>query len=113
KIPMFVFAGSLMNATGVTKRLVEFARVVGGHMWGWLGHVSVILSTLMGGVTGSAIADSAMQARIMGPEMIRRGYSRGWAAANFAFTALITIAIPPGIGLVLYGCIGHVSIGRL
>lgn len=112
-IPMFVFAGNLMNATGVTKRLVEFARVVAGHMWGWLGQVSVILSTLMGGVTGSAIADSAMQARIMGPEMIRRGYSRGWAAANFAFTALITIAIPPGIGLVLYGSIGQVSIGRL
>lgn len=112
-IPMFVYAGNLMNETGVTKRLVEFARILVGHMWGWLGQMSVVLSTLMGGVTGSAIADSAMEARIMGPEMVARGYSRGWSAAVHGFTALITICIPPSIGLVLYGSIGQVSIGRL
>ena len=112
-IPMFVFAGNLMNATGVTKRLVEFARILCGHMYGWMGQVSVVLSTLMGGVSGSAIADSAMEARILGAEMVRRGYSPAWTAAVHAFTSLITIAIPPGIGLVLYGSIGQVSIGRL
>lgn len=112
-IPMFVFAGNLMNETGVTKRLVRFAQVLTGHMYGWMGQVSVVLSTLMGGVSGSAIADSAMEARILGPEMTRRGYHRAWTAAVHAFSALITIAIPPGIGLVLYGSIGQVSIGRL
>lgn len=112
-IPMFVFAGNLMNETGVTKRLVRFAQVLTGHMYGWMGQVSVVLSTLMGGVSGSAIADSAMEARILGPEMIRRGYKPAWTAAVHGFTSLITIAIPPGIGLVLYGSIGQVSIGRL
>jgi tripartite ATP-independent transporter DctM subunit len=67
----------------------------------------------MGGVSGSAIADASMQSRILGPEMIRKGYSRGYAAGINGFSALITVAIPPGIGLVLYGSIGEVSIGRL
>ena len=112
-IPMFVFAGNLMNETGITGRLMRFASVVTGHMYGGLAQVSVVLSTLMGGVSGSAIADSSMEARILGPEMTRRGYARGYSAAIHGFTALITIAIPPSIGLVLYGSIGEVSIGRL
>ncbi|MCR4427365.1 MAG: TRAP transporter large permease subunit [Firmicutes bacterium] len=112
-IPMFIFAGNLMNETGITKRLVKFATAMTGHMYGGLAQVSVVLSTLMGGVCGSAIADASMEARILGPTMTKRGYSRAYSAAVHGFTALIAIAIPPSIGLVLYGTIGEVSIGRL
>ncbi len=112
-IPMFVFAGNLMNETGITKRLMEFASVLTGHMHGGIAQVSVVLSTLMGGVSGSAIADASMQSRILGPSMTARGYARGYSAAVNGLTGLITIAIPPSIGLVLYGSIGEVSVGRL
>jgi len=112
-IPMFIFAGNLMNETGITYRLMKFAEVVTGHMYGGLAQVSVVLSTLMGGVTGSSIADASMEARILGPTMNEKGYDRGYSAAVHGFTSLITIAIPPGIGLVLYGSIGEVSVGRL
>jgi tripartite ATP-independent transporter DctM subunit len=112
-IPMFIFAGNLLNNTGITSRLMKLSTVLAGHMYGGLAQTSVVLSTLMGGVSGSAIADASMQSRILGPEMVSRGYSRGYAAGVNGFTALITVAIPPGIGLVLYGSIGEVSIGRL
>ncbi|NLM64198.1 MAG: TRAP transporter large permease subunit [Firmicutes bacterium] len=112
-IPMFVFAGNLMNETGITRRLMKFASVMVGHMWGGVAQVSVVLSTLMGTVSGSAIADASMESRILGPSMLEAGYARGYAAGINGFSALITIAIPPSIGLVLYGSIGEVSVGRL
>lgn len=112
-IPMFIFAGNLMNETGITYRLMKFAEVVTGHMYGGMAQVSVVLSTMMGGVTGSSIADASMEARILGPTMNEKGYDRGYSAAVHGFSSLITIAIPPGIGLVLYGSIGEVSVGRL
>lgn len=112
-IPMFIFAGNLLNNTGITSRLMKLSTVLAGHMYGALAQTSVVLSTMMGGVSGSAIADASMQSRILGPEMVRKGYTRGYAAGINGFSALITVAIPPGIGLVLYGSIGEVSIGRL
>jgi tripartite ATP-independent transporter DctM subunit len=112
-VPFFVFAGNIMNASGITKRLMRFATVLTGHMRGGLAHVSVVLSALMGGISGSANADAAMEARILGPTMIKRGYSKGYTAAVIGLSSLITATIPPGIGLILYGFIGEVSIGRL
>jgi len=112
-IPMFMLAGNLLNKTGITKRLLQLSSVLAGHMYGTLAQVTVVLSTLMGGVSGSAIADSSMQARILGPEMNKKGYARGYSAAIIGYSALICIAVPPGIGLVLYGSIGEISIGRL
>lgn len=70
-IPLFILAGNLMNATGITKRLMKLANVLTGHMYGSVGQVSCVLSTLMGGVSGSAVADAAMECRILGPEMER------------------------------------------
>lgn len=112
-IPLFVFAGNLMNATGITTRLMKLATVLTGHMYGHLGQVSAVLSTLMAGVSGSANADAAMQSRILGPEMTRRGYSKGWSAAVNGVTSLIVATIPPSMGLIIYGSVGEVSIGRL
>lgn len=112
-IPLFIFAGNLMNNTGITSRLVKLANVLTGHMYGSIGQVSVVLSTLMGGVSGSAVADAAMECRILGPEMTKRGYAPGWSAAINCLSGLIVATIPPSMGLILYGTVGEVSIGRL
>ena len=112
-IPLFIFAGNLMNATGITKRLIDLSNVLTGHMYGSLGQVSAVLSTMMGGISGSANADAAMQSRILGPTMVERGYSRGYSAAVSGVTGLITATIPPSMGLIIFGSVGEVSIGRL
>lgn len=112
-VPFFVFAGNLMNETGITRRMIKFATVLTGNMHGGLAQVSLVLSGLMGGVSGSATADAAMEARILGPDMIKQGYSKGFTAAILAMGGLITATIPPSLGLIMYGCIGEVSIGRL
>lgn len=112
-VPFFVFAGHLMNECGITERLFKFAHVTVGWMAGGLAQVSIIMSTLMGGVSGSAVADAAMEARVLGPQMVSQGYSRGYSAAVIALSSLITATIPPSIGLILYGFVGGVSIGRL
>jgi len=112
-VPFFVFAGNLMNETGITRRMIRFATVLTGHMRGGLGQVSLVLSGLMGGVSGSATADAAMESRILGPDMLKQGYSKGFTAAILSMGGLITATIPPSLGLILYGCIGEVSIGRL
>lgn len=112
-VPMFILAGNLMNGAGITRRLLDLSNVLVGHMRGSLAQVNVLLSTLMGGVSGSCIADAAMETRMLGPEMMRRGYSKGYTVAVNVWTSLITPIIPPGIGFILYGTVGQVSIGRL
>lgn len=112
-VPFFVLAGNLMNETGITRRLIRFCNLVTGHMRGGLAQVSVLLSCLMGGISGSATADAAMESRILGPDMEKRGYSTGFTAAILAMGGLITSTIPPSLGLILYGVTGEVSIGRL
>ena len=112
-IPLFIFAGNLMNATGITTRLVKLSRILVGHLPGSLAQVSVMLSTLKGGVSGSANADAVMESRILGPEMIKQGYSRGYGAAVNGLTSMITCTIPPSMGFIIYGSVGEVSIGRL
>lgn len=112
-IPLFVIAGNIMNSAGVTKKLFDFAGVLVGHMHGGLAQISAVLSALMGGVSGSSIADAAMQTRMLGPEMLKRGYPKGFAVAVNVWTSLVVPIIPPGIAFILYGSIAQVSIGRL
>ncbi|MDR3048702.1 MAG: TRAP transporter large permease [Elusimicrobiota bacterium] len=112
-VPFFIFAGNLMNESGITQRLLGLARLVTRTMYGGTAQISVVMSTLMGGVSGSATADAAMETRILGPEMLKRGYSKGYICAVNCITALITATIPPSLGLIIFGFIGEVSIGRL
>jgi tripartite ATP-independent transporter DctM subunit len=112
-VPFFVFSGHLMNESGITSRLFKFSNVAVGWMAGGLAQVAILLSTVMGGVSGSAVADAAMEARILGPSMVKEGYSKSFSAAAIAVGSLITATIPPSIGLILYGYIGNVSIGKL
>lgn len=112
-VPFFILAGNLMNSSGITNRLIRFANALIGHIVGSLAHVSIVLSTIMGGISGSANADAAMQSRVLGSQMIKRGYSGGFSASVIAVSSLITATIPPSIGLILYGYVGEVSIGSL
>jgi tripartite ATP-independent transporter DctM subunit len=112
-VPFYTLAGVIMNHAGITRRLMHFADALVGHMNGALAQVNVLLATLMGGLSASANADAAMQAKMVGPEMIRRGYTPAFAAAITACAAVITPIIPPGIGFIIYGFIADVSIGRL
>ncbi|WP_144300237.1 TRAP transporter large permease [Elioraea rosea] len=112
-VPLFIIAGNFLNHAGITRRLLALASVLTGRLRGGLAQVSLTLSALMGGVSGSAIADAAMQARMLGHEMIKRGMSRGFTAGILSFGSILTPIIPPGIGMILYGSIGQVSIGRM
>lgn len=112
-IPLFIMAGNFMNKSGITEELLNLASVIAGRLKGGLAQVSIVLSGLMGGVSGSAIADAAMQSRMLGPEMIARGMSRGFTAGVLSFGSVLTPIIPPGLGFIIYGTIGQVSIGRL
>ena len=112
-VPLFIFAGNLMNASGITEKLIELATLLTGHWKGGLAQVSVVLSTLMGGVSGSTNADAAMESRILGPDMLKQGYSKGFTGAVIGWTALITSTIPPGVGMITYGTVANVSVGRL
>ena len=112
-VPFFIFAGNLMNVSGITSRLLGLARLVTRRMYGGTAQISVVMSTLMGGVSGSATADAAMETRILAPEMMRLGYGKGYICAVNCITALITATIPPSLGLIIFGFVGEVSIGRL
>lgn len=112
-IPLFVMTGVVMNHAGITERMMALAEALTGHWRGGLAQVNVLLSTLLGGVSGSANADAAMQAKVLVPEMNRRGYGLGFSSAVTASSSIISVIIPPGIGLLLYGFLGDVSIGRL
>lgn len=112
-IPFFVCAGIFMNYTGVTKRIMSFCEVITGRMSGGLAQVNVLLSTLMGGLSGSNIADAAMEAKMLVPEMERKGFSKSFSSVVTAASSMITPLIPPGIAMILYGCIANVSIGKL
>ena len=112
-VPFFIFAGSLMNETGITKNLLKLAQIITRKMWGGLAQINILLSTMMGGVSGSACADASMEARVLGLDMVRRGYPKGYSAAVTCLSSLITATIPPSVGLILFGFVGGVSIGRL
>lgn len=112
-VPFFVFAGILMNDTGVTRRIMDFCAILTGRMSGGLAQVNVLLSTLMGGLSGSNIADAAMEAKMLVPEMENKGFSKEFSTVVTAVSSMITPLIPPGIAMILYGCIANISIGKL
>ena len=108
-IPFFITAGSIMNYSGISEKLMEFADGLVGHLTGGLGHVNVLISTLMGGISGSGAADCAMECKILVPEMLKYGYSKPYSAAITAATACITPIIPPGLNYVISKKRGYVG----
>lgn len=112
-IPFFVCAGTFMNYTGVTRRIMDFCSVLTGRLSGGLAQVNVLLSTLMGGLSGSNLADAAMEAKMLVPEMTKKGFDLPFSTVVTATSSMITPLIPPGIAMILYGVIADVSIGKL
>ena len=112
-LPLFVLAGCVMNAAGITRRLLHLAEVLVGHVSGALAQMCTVLATLLGGLTASANADAAMLAKTIGNQMVERGYGRPFAAVITSSAAIITALIPPSIGLIVYGFLAEASIGRL
>jgi C4-dicarboxylate transporter, DctM subunit len=112
-VPLFIFAGELLAQGGVGKRIVEFARVLFGWLPGGLGVVTVISCTMFGGVSGSAIADTAAIGSLVIPAMVARGYSRGFAAALLAVAGTIALLMPLSIPFLIYAFISGVSMRAL
>jgi tripartite ATP-independent transporter DctM subunit len=112
-IPFFIFLGVVIHHGGMGRRIMNLADAFAGHMVGGLAQVNVLLATMMAGMSGSSTAEAAMQSKILVPEMTRRGYDKAFSVAVTASSALIATLIPPSIGLILYGVLANVSIGRL
>jgi tripartite ATP-independent transporter DctM subunit len=112
-IPFFFLAGDLMNTGGITKRLVDFAATLVGHIKGGLSHVAIIANMIMAGVSGSAIADASATGSVLIPAMKKDGYPAEYSAAVVAAAATIGPIIPPSIPMVIYGLLMNVSIGKL
>jgi tripartite ATP-independent transporter DctM subunit len=112
-IPFFILVGEIMNASGMTSRILIFCENFVGHLTGGLAQVNVLTNAFMGGLSGSANADAAAISKMLVPEMEKRGYDRAWSAALTSAGSIMGPILPPGIALVLFGYLANVSIGRL
>jgi len=112
-IPFFILMGALMTAGGITRAIIDLALRLVGHLRGGLGQVNIATSTLLGGLSGSSSADSAMVAKLLVPPMERAGYPRAFAAALTAMGSITTTMIPPSISFLLYASLAGVSVGAL
>jgi tripartite ATP-independent transporter DctM subunit len=112
-LPYFILAGGLMSASGMSQQLVDFSRVLVGHLRAGLAHAAVVASMIFAGISGSSTADASAIAAIVIPTMKKSGYKAGFAAALIATAGTIGAIIPPSMVMVVYGSIAQVSIGGL
>lgn len=112
-IPFFILAGNLLNASGMTTRIMDVARCLVGHWRGGMGHVNVVGSVFFAGVNGSAVADTSALGSILVPAMRKDGYSTAFAAGLTAGSSLIGPIIPPSIFMILYSALTNTSVGSL
>ncbi|MDR0435133.1 MAG: TRAP transporter large permease [Gracilibacteraceae bacterium] len=112
-IPFFILAGNLMQSGGVSRRLVDFAKLLVGSFPGGLGHVAILTSLIFAAISGSGPATVAALGLIMIPSMVQAGYDKGYACALQAASGGIGVIIPPSIPMVLFGALTGTSIGAL
>ncbi|SKA23689.1 TRAP transporter, DctM subunit [Consotaella salsifontis] len=112
-IPFFVFAGTVMARGGIAERIISFAQVMVGHWRGGLAQVAVLNSLIIGSMSGSAVADAAIDSRVLVPQMRAHGYSLGFSGAVSAASAVIAPILPPSTSLILFGLLGQVSVAQL
>ena len=112
-IPFFILAGELMNATGITVRLVRIAHLIVGRVPGGLAQANVVASIFFAGLTGAGVADTSAIGSILIPAMVEEGYSPEYSAAVTASSSVIGPIIPPSIVMVIYGSTVGLSIGAL
>lgn len=112
-IPLFILAGELMSAGGISRRLIKLADVLVGHWPGGLGFVVIVATTFFAAVSGAAIAAAAVIGGMLIPQLVEKGYSRPFSAVLVASAATMDPLIPPSIPLVIYGVITSTSIAKL
>ncbi|MGE5171555.1 MAG: TRAP transporter large permease [Rudaea sp.] len=112
-IPFFMLAANLMNSAGITEKLINLSRALVGHMPGGLGHVSVLVSMLFAGISGSSTAEAAGVGGVLIPAMKKQGYDTQFSVALVACAAVMGVIIPPSILMVVWGGVISVSIGGL
>jgi tripartite ATP-independent transporter DctM subunit len=112
-IPLFMLAGSLMSHGGITRRIINLALALVGNIRGSLAHVVSVSGVIMGGISGSGVADVAALSSVMIPEMKKRNYDAGFSAALVACSGSLGLIIPPSIAIIIYGVTTQSSIGDL
>jgi len=112
-VPFFMLAGEIMNAGGLSRRIVAFAMTLVGHVRGGLGYVGIMAAVIMAALSGSAVADAAALSALLLPMMKRAGYDPARSAGLLSSAAILAPIIPPSIGFVIFGVAANVSISRL
>jgi len=112
-LPLFIFMGQLMNASGITARLIDYCMVIVGRFRGGLGLVNISSSMLFGGISGSSTSDTASIGSILIPEMKRRGYPEQFAAGLTVASSTMGMIIPPSIPMILFAITAQESVGKL
>ena len=112
-VPFFLLAGELMNVGGLSRRIVDVALVMVGHVKGGLGYVVIIAAVLLAAMSGSAVADAAALTTLLLPMMVAAGHDKARSAGLIASAGIIAPIVPPSIGFVLFGVAANVSISKL
>ena len=112
-VPFFMLAGEIMNAGGLSKRIVMFAMSLVGHVRGGLGYVAIMAAVIMAALSGSAVADAAALSALLLPMMVRAGHDKARSAGLLASASIIAPIIPPSIAFVIFGVAANVSITQL
>jgi tripartite ATP-independent transporter DctM subunit len=112
-VPFFLLAANLMNAAGITDRLIQLSRAMVGHLPGGLGHINVLVSMFFAGISGSSTADAAGIGSLLIPQMKKEGFDSSFAVAITACSSVMGVIIPPSILMVVWGGLMSVSIGGL
>jgi len=112
-IPFFITAGALMNAGGLTRRLIDFAFKLVGHLRGGFAQVNVVSSGLYAGISGSSYSEAALGTKLLVPQMVKHGYSAAFSCAVTAASATVPNVIPPSIALLILAAAANLSVGSL
>ncbi|MEJ2802166.1 TRAP transporter large permease subunit [Comamonadaceae bacterium PP-2] len=112
-VPFFMLAGEIMNVGGLSRRIVELALSVVGHVRGGLGYVTIMAGCLLAALSGSAVADAAALTALLLPMMVKAGHDRARSGGLIAATGIIAPVLPPSIGLIIFGVAANVSISKL
>jgi TRAP-type transport system large permease protein len=112
-VPFFLLAGEIMNVGGLSRRIVELALTLVGHIKGGLGYVTIVAACLLAALSGSAVADAAALATLLLPMMVAAGHDKARSAGLIASAGIIAPIIPPSIGFVVFGVAANVSITKL
>ncbi|MGD9926884.1 MAG: TRAP transporter large permease [Sphaerochaeta sp.] len=112
-MPLFMLTGELMNHSGLTKRLIDFSMLLVRPVRGGLGEVNVVASMIFGGISGSSVADTSALGSILIPDMVKKGYPKGFAAGITVASSTIGMIIPPSVPMLMYAMVSGASVGKL